>query len=79
MFGEGGASSEIRALGLIHALQAYSETLANDLVGRDFDVMSINLGGIDSELWDKVGLLEKTVMNKCIQPSVLAGLVCNFL
>jgi len=62
MFGEGGASSEIRALGLIHALQAYSETLANDLVGRDFDVMSINLGGIDSELWDKVSLLEKTVI-----------------
>jgi len=62
-----------------HALQAYSETLAKDSVGLDFDVMSINPGGINTELWDKVSLLEKRVTDNFIEPSVLASLICNFL
>ena len=62
-----------------HALQAYSEALAKYSVGRDFDVMTINPGGIDSELWDNVNFLEKSVRDSFIQPSTLAGLICNLL
>ena len=62
-----------------HALQAYSETLSKYSVGRGFDVMSINPGGIDTELWSNVGLLEKATTDNFIQPKVLAGLLCSFL
>ena len=62
-----------------HALQAYAETLAKDSVGLDFDVMSVNPGGINTELWDSVSLLEKRVTDNFIEPSVLASLICNFL
>lgn len=62
-----------------HALQAYSETLAKFSVGRDFDVMSINPGGINSELWDNTDLLTKKITDKFIQPKSLAKLVYSFL
>jgi 3-oxoacyl-[acyl-carrier protein] reductase len=62
-----------------HALQSYSETLAKFSVGRDFDVMSINPGGIDSELWENTDLLTKNITDKFIQPKSLAKLVYAFL
>lgn len=62
-----------------HALQAYSETLAKQSKNLDFDVMSINPGGIDSELWDNVDLLSKTITNNFINPEVLADLLYKFL
>jgi hypothetical protein len=72
MFGSGSASSEIRALGLIHALQAYSELLAKDSVGKSFDVMSVNPGGIDTALWEDRKVLEKKVTDEFISPEVLS-------
>jgi short-subunit dehydrogenase len=37
-----------------HALQAYSEVLAKESVTLDFDVMSLNPGGMKTPLWDKI-------------------------
>lgn len=37
-----------------HALQAYSEVLAKESVMLDFDVMSINPGGMKTPLWGKI-------------------------
>jgi short-subunit dehydrogenase len=37
-----------------HALQAYSEVLAKESIYLDFDVMSINPGGMKTPLWDKI-------------------------
>ena len=37
-----------------HALQAYSEVLAKESISLDFDVMSINPGGIKTPLWSKI-------------------------
>ena len=62
-----------------HALQSYSETLAKFSVGRDFDVMSINPGGINSELWDKTELLNKDITNKFLDPTHLANLIYSLL
>ena len=62
-----------------HALQAYSETLAKYSVGKGFDVMSINPGGIDTELWSGEKVLAKAVTDTFIQPRVLSSLVFNFL
>jgi short-subunit dehydrogenase len=62
-----------------HALQAYSEVLAKYSVGRDFDVMSINPGGINSELWNNSELLTQEVVSSFINPADLAELVCTFL
>lgn len=62
-----------------HALQAYSEALSKYSVGKDFDVMTINPGGIDTELWSGEEVLEKAVTDTFIQPTVLSGLICAFL
>jgi len=62
-----------------HALQSYSETLAKYSVGKNFDVMSINPGGINSELWANVDILNKDVTDGFIEPNELASLICNFL
>ena len=62
-----------------HALQSYSETLSKYSVGKSFDVMSINPGGINSELWEKVDLLDKEVTDSFIPPDELATLICLFL
>jgi len=37
-----------------HALQAYSEVLAKESVALDFDVMSLNPGGMKTPLWGKI-------------------------
>lgn len=37
-----------------HALQAYSEVLAKESVALDFDVMSLNPGGMRTPLWGKL-------------------------
>jgi len=39
-----------------HALQAYSEVLAKESITLEFDVMSINPGGMDTPLWSKVDI-----------------------
>jgi short-subunit dehydrogenase len=62
-----------------HALQAYSETLSKYSVGKGFDVMTINPGGIDTELWSGEEVLEKVVTDTFIQPTVLSGLICTLL
>ena len=62
-----------------HALQAYAETLAKYSVGRDFDVMTVNPGGINSELWDKNNLLDKCITDNFLKSSVLAAFICNIL
>lgn len=62
-----------------HALQAYSEVLAKVSVGREFDVMSINPGGLDTELWDDESLLDKSVTDNFIKPDCLAELIWSLL
>ena len=62
-----------------HALQSYSETLAKYSKGKDFDVMSINPGGINSELWEKVDMLGQDITDGFIDPGELARLICNLL
>jgi len=62
-----------------HALQSYSETLAKYSVGKNFDVMSINPGGINTELWANIDLLDDNVTNSFIPPNELASLICSFL
>jgi short-subunit dehydrogenase len=62
-----------------HALQAYSETLSKYSVGKGFDVMTINPGGIDTELWSGEEILEKAVTDTFIQPTVLSDLICSLL
>lgn len=62
-----------------HALQAYSEALAKLSVGRSFDVMSINPGGLDTELWRNEDVLDTSVTDSFIKPDTLADLVWSFL
>jgi uncharacterized protein len=62
-----------------HALQAYSEALAKLSVGKGFDVMSINPGGMDTELWKNEDLLDRSVTEKFIKPSDFADLIWSFL
>jgi len=62
-----------------HALQSYSETLAKYSVGKNFDVMSINPGGINTELWANVDVLDNSVTDGFISPNELASLICSFL
>ena len=47
--------------------------------GKGFDVMTINPGGIDTELWSGEEVLEKVVTDTFIQPTVLSGLICTLL
>ena len=62
-----------------HALQAYSEILAKKSVGMNFDVMSINPGGINTELWKDNSILDKKIVNGFLNPEVLAKLICNLI
>ncbi|MDB4794826.1 SDR family NAD(P)-dependent oxidoreductase [bacterium] len=62
-----------------HALQAYSEVLAKYSIGRDFDVMSVNPGGINTELWDSVGLLTKDITDNFLKPEMLADIIVKLL
>jgi short-subunit dehydrogenase len=62
-----------------HALQAYSEVLAKYSVGRDFDVMSVNPGGIDTELWDSAALLTKDITDNFLKPKMLADIIVKIL
>jgi len=62
-----------------HALQAYSESLAKLSVGRGFDVMSINPGGLNTELWQNEDVLDPSVTDTFIKPGDLAELICSFL
>lgn len=62
-----------------HSLQAYSEILAKQSVGMNFDVMSINPGGINTELWHNSNLINKDIVSNFIDPRDLAALICNIL
>lgn len=60
-----------------HALQAYSDTLAISAKESDFDVMTINPGGINTELWNNADI--SPPVEKFIDPDELAGLVVYLL
>jgi NAD(P)-dependent dehydrogenase (short-subunit alcohol dehydrogenase family) len=60
-----------------HALQAFSDTLAISAKESDFDVMTINPGGINTELWDNAD--NSPPVEKFIDPDELAGLVVYIL
>jgi short-subunit dehydrogenase len=62
-----------------HALQAYSEVLAKDSVGKSFDVMSVNPGGIDTALWEDRKVLEKKITDEFISPEVLSDFLSFML
>jgi len=62
-----------------HALQAYSEVLAKESIHQGFDVMTINPGGINSELWQKTNILDNDVTEKFLDPEDLANVICTLL
>jgi len=62
-----------------HALQAYSESLAKASRSHDFDVMSVNPGGINTELWEQSSLLNRNVTVNFLDPRHLASLICTLL
>tara|TARA_B100000768_G_scaffold165650_1_gene168380 strand:+ start:3504 stop:4178 length:675 start_codon:yes stop_codon:yes gene_type:complete len=62
-----------------HALQSYSEVLAKYSVGKNFDVMSINPGGMHTELWENSDFLPKNIVESFLKPSDIGALVCSFL
>lgn len=62
-----------------HALQAYAQTLAAYSVGKRFDVMAINPGGLDTELWSGGEVLGKEVTDNFMKPAVIAELIWGFL
>ena len=61
-----------------HSLQAYSEILAKKSIGMDFDVMSINPGGINTELWNNSDIVDHKDLQRFLDPKILASLICNF-
>jgi 3-oxoacyl-[acyl-carrier protein] reductase len=60
-----------------HALQAFSDALAISAKGSNFDVMTINPGGINTELWDSVDI--PPPVEEFIDPEELANLVVYIL
>lgn len=62
-----------------HALQAYSESLAKLSVGKRFDVMSINPGGLNTELWQNEDVLDTSITDNFIKPDNFAELIWSFL
>tara|TARA_B100002019_G_scaffold175535_1_gene151688 strand:- start:1485 stop:2159 length:675 start_codon:yes stop_codon:yes gene_type:complete len=62
-----------------HSLQAYSEILSKKSVGLNFDVMSINPGGINTELWDGSSIVDKDKALKFLNPESLSSLICYLL
>ena len=60
-----------------HALQAFSDALAISAKESNFDVMTINPGGINTELWDSVDI--PPPVEEFIDPEELANLVLYIL
>ena len=60
-----------------HALQAFSDTLAISAKEADFDVMTINPGGINTELWNNADI--SPPVERFIDPDELAGLIVYIL
>ena len=60
-----------------HALMAFSDTLAISAKKTNFDVMTINPGGINTELWNKVDM--SPPVEEFIDPEELAGLIVYLL
>jgi short-subunit dehydrogenase len=60
-----------------HALQSFSDTLAISAKQFKFDVMSINPGGINTELWDKVDICPP--VEEFMDPAELAELIVFLL
>ena len=56
---------------------AFSDTLAISAKKTNFDVMTINPGGINTELWNKVDM--SPPVEEFIDPEELAGLIVNML
>ena len=55
-----------------HAQLSFSRSLQKESIGKNFDVMTINPGGINTELWDKNTMLKKNQTQKFLDPSDLA-------
>lgn len=60
-----------------HALQAFSEILAKESVGKSFDVMSFNPGGLNTELWEHHRILDSNITDQFLAPTVLAEFICS--
>ena len=59
-----------------HALMGFSKSLAKSAKLSDFDVMSINPGGMKTELWDQYSHVSS---NDFLSPSLIADLCVTFL
>ena len=62
-----------------HSLQAYSEILSKKSVGLNFDVMSINPGGINTELWEGSSIVAKDKALNFLNPESLSSLICYLI
>ena len=60
-----------------HALQSFSDTLAISAKQFKFDVMTINPGGINTELWNKASI--SPPVEKFMDPTELAELIVFLL
>jgi len=60
-----------------HALQSFSDTLAISAKKFEFDVMTINPGGINTELWDNAEI--SVPVEKFMDPDELASLIVFLL
>ena len=60
-----------------HALQSFSDTLAISAKKFKFDVMTINPGGINTELWNKASI--SPPVERFMDPAELADLIVFLL
>tara|TARA_Y100001935_G_scaffold167615_1_gene138073 strand:+ start:5494 stop:6174 length:681 start_codon:yes stop_codon:yes gene_type:complete len=62
-----------------HSLQSFGENLSCLSKNKKFDVMNINPGGMNTELWDKTKLLKKEITNNFLDPDELSNLLVNLI
>lgn len=62
-----------------HSLQSFGENLSSLSKNKEFDVMNINPGGMNTELWNKTDLLNKEITNNFLDPGEISKVLINFL
>lgn len=74
-----GQSNQSQYVASKHALQGFADSLAKESVGKFFDVMTVNPGGINTPLWRDVDQVSGDVVSKFLDPAALASVLVGLL